>query len=144
MVKFDVFCNPPTATCQQKGAMRCGNGIRFFTKPHVAQAKADLTRLLWPFGPGEPLVGALLLRLKFKFPFRKSETKARRTRGHIPHDKRPDLDNLAKLAIDVMAGLKWFKDDAQIARLELEKEWSNKPGILGEINVIQREKTTGE
>tara|TARA_Y100000310_G_scaffold283472_1_gene305465 strand:+ start:3615 stop:4049 length:435 start_codon:yes stop_codon:yes gene_type:complete len=144
MVKFDVFCNPPTATSQQKGAMRCGNGIRFFTKPHVAQAKADLTRLLWPFGPGEPLVGALLLRLKFKFPFRKSETKARRTRGHIPHDKRPDLDNLAKLTIDVMAGLKWFKDDAQIARLELEKEWSNKPGILGEIHVIQREKTTGE
>ena len=75
---------------------------------------------------------------------RKSETKAQRALGHISHDKRPDLDNLAKLAIDVMAGLKWFKDDAQIARLELEKEWSNKPGILGEINVIQREKTTGE
>jgi Holliday junction resolvase RusA-like endonuclease len=67
---------------------------------------------------------------------RKSETKARRALGHFPHDKRPDLDNLAKLTIDVMAGLKWFKDDAQIARLELEKEWSSAPGILGEIHVI--------
>ena len=133
---FDVQCDPPTATSQQKGAMRCGNGIRFFTKPHVAKAKADLTRLLWECGPGEPLEGALLLRLKFKFPMRKSETKARRALEHLPHDKRPDLDNLAKLTIDVMAGLNWFRDDAQISRLELSKSWSISPGISGKINVI--------
>lgn len=136
MLEFDVKCNPPTATSQQKGAMRCGNGIRFFTKPHVAQAKADLTQLFAWKGPSEPLEGALRLRLDFRFPMRKSETKARRALGIIMHDKRPDLDNLAKLTIDVMAGLFWFKDDAQISRLELSKCWSISPGISGKINVI--------
>tara|TARA_R110002020_G_scaffold256171_1_gene469807 strand:- start:29 stop:475 length:447 start_codon:yes stop_codon:yes gene_type:complete len=135
-VWFDVECDPPTATSQQKGAMRCGKGIRFYTKPHVAQAKADLTKLLWNHGPGEPLDGALCLRLTYRFPMRKSETKARRALGFLHHDKRPDLDNLAKLTIDVMAGLKWFNDDAQISRLELSKCWSITPGIRGEINVI--------
>ena len=136
MIKFDVNCNPPTATSQQKGAFRCGNGIRFFTKPHVKQAQNDLAEYLRPFSPEEQLGGALLLRLKFKFPMRKSETKARRALGHLPHNKRPDLDNLAKLTVDVMAKLNWFKDDAQIARMELEKEWSIVPGILGEINEL--------
>lgn len=135
-MKFDVECNPPTATSQQKGAMRCGNGIRFFTKPHVAQAKADLAAMFQPYGPSEPFKGALRLRLDFRFPMRKSETKARRALGVIMHDKRPDLDNLAKLTIDVMAGLFWFKDDAQISRLELSKCWSISPGISGEIYVI--------
>ena len=59
MVKFDVFCNPPTATSQQKGAMRCGNGIRFYTKPHVRRAQADLTALLGVYTPEKPLEGAL-------------------------------------------------------------------------------------
>ena len=136
MIKFDVNCNPPTATSQQKGAFRCGNGIRFFTKPHVKQAQNDLAEYLRPFSPEEQLGGALLLRLKFKFPMRKSETKARRALVYLPHDKRPDLDNLAKLTIDVMAKLNWFKDDAQIARMELEKQWSVFPGILGEINEL--------
>ena len=131
---FDVQCNPPTATSQQKGAMRCGQGIRFFTKPHVAQAKADLSAWFAPYSPTDPLQGALRLRLDFRFPMRKSETKARRALGCIPHDKRPDLDNLAKLTIDVMAGLKWFNDDAQIVRLELSKSWSVMPGISGEID----------
>jgi Holliday junction resolvase RusA-like endonuclease len=116
--------------------MRCGNGIRFFTKPHVAKAKADLSAMFQPFGPSEPLKGALRLRLDFRFPMRKSETKARRALGVIMHDKRPDLDNLAKLTIDVMAGLNWFRDDAQISRLELSKSWSISPGISGKINVI--------
>jgi Holliday junction resolvase RusA-like endonuclease len=67
---------------------------------------------------------------------RKSETKKRRALGCIPHDKRPDLDNLAKLTIDCMTRLGWFCDDAQIARLELEKEWSTAPGILGELDEL--------
>ena len=136
MIAFDVQCDPPTATSQQKGAVRCGNGIRFFTKPHVAQAKADLTAMFRPYRPSDPLKGALRLRLDFRFPIRKTETKARRALGVIMHDKRPDLDNLAKLTIDVMAGLKWFNDDAQISRLELSKCWSITPGISGKINVI--------
>ena len=136
MIKFDVFCNPPTATSQQKGAFRCGGGIRFFTKPHVKQAQIDLAEYLRPFSPEERLEGALFLSLKFKFPMRKSETKARRALGHFPHDKRPDVDNLAKLTVDVMASLGWFKDDAQIARMILENEWSNVPGIIGDINEL--------
>ena len=135
-MEFDVQCDPPTATSQQKGAMRCGKGVRFYTKPHVALAKADLAQLFAGKGPSEPLKGALRLRLDFRFPMRKSETKARRALGCIMHDKRPDLDNLAKLTIDVLAGLNWFDDDAQISRLELSKCWSITPGISGKLNVI--------
>ncbi len=136
MVNFDVHCNPPTATSQQKGAFRCGNGIRFFTKPHVKQAQKDLAEYLRPFSPENRLEGALCLQLKFKFPMRKSETKARRALESIPHIKRPDVDNLAKLTVDVMASLGWFKDDAQISKMILEKEWTNEPGIIGKINEL--------
>ena len=44
----------------------------------------------------------------------------------IPHDKRPDLDNLIKFVLDVCNGL-LFKDDAQVVKITAAKTWSKIP-----------------
>ena len=50
-----------------------------------------------------------------------------------PHDVRPDVDNLAKLTIDVLTRLQWFKDDKQVAELHVVKRWSPTPGVRVEV-----------
>ena len=85
--------------------------------------------------PAEPLSGPLKCCISFRFPYRKSESKAQRELGDIPHDKRPDLDNLAKLYCDCLSKAGIIKDDGQIAELVLKKSWVEFPSV--QISVIE-------
>lgn len=44
----------------------------------------------------------------------------------MPHEKKPDLDNLAKLYLDCGSGILW-NDDAEISKLTLEKSYGDQP-----------------
>lgn len=46
------------------------------------------------------------------------------------HTHRPDGDNLAKAAIDVMQDANIFTDDSQVAELKVTKLWGEKPGVI--------------
>lgn len=67
-----------------------------------------------------PLSGPLDLTLVFVLPRPKSMIWTRKNMPRLPHDKKPDCDNLAKSVMDALGGLLW-RDDAQIAALNVTK-----------------------
>lgn len=74
---------------------------------------------------------ALLVSIIFSFkpPISTSKKKAEQMiQGEISYTKKPDLDNLAKAILDGLNGIA-FKDDSQIVRLNLSKEYGREDGI---------------
>lgn len=142
-IKFFVPCVPPSFTSQMKGAfaMPGGKGIRFFKKPEAVAAERTWIGLLHGHSPRAPFEGPISLTLGLTFPWRKSEKKSViREYVCMPIETRPDIDNVAKLALDVMVTLRFFSDDAQIAALQLTKHYGDKPGILIHIHPLTGEK----
>lgn len=75
--------------------------------------------------------GPLEVYLGFKMPKPKSARKK-----DVYPAKRPDLENLAKAVFDAMENVV-YRDDAQIVRAVLEKDYDPQPGV-----VIRVEKKT--
>lgn len=50
---------------------------------------------------------------------------------------KPDTDNMIKLLKDVMTGLGYWTDDAQVASEITEKFWSEQPGIYVRIEQLE-------
>lgn len=121
----------PTATHQQK-QVRIQNGKPHFYEPaQVAQARATLQAHLYPHRPASPLSGPLRAVIKWCYP------RTRTARNGAYKTTRGDLDNMAKLILDVMTGLGFWKDDAQVASLILEKFWADMPGIYIRITQLE-------
>jgi Holliday junction resolvase RusA-like endonuclease len=49
------------------------------------------------------------------------------------HTKKPDLDNLAKAVLDALTDINFWRDDSQITKLTIQKEWAD---ILPEGMII--------
>lgn len=128
---FTVFCVPPKATSQMKGAcaIKGGRGVRFFKKKNVAAAENTLMALFRPHVPAVPFKGPIKVTMVWSFPWRKSERKSNLALGAAPNDTRPDASNLVKMAEDVMTTLGFWGDDGQIADLTVRKQWADWSGI---------------
>lgn len=50
---------------------------------------------------------------------------------------KPDTDNMIKLLKDVMTGLGYWTDDAQVASEITEKFWSEQPGLYVRIEQLE-------
>ena len=136
-VTIRLDCIPPTATAQQKGAFVCGGHIRFYTKKKVRQSENFLAALLSMHVPDVPFSVPVSLKVRWTFPYRKSERKSvTRTGADIPHTSRPDLDNLEKNLLDVLTRLNFWMDDSLVAEKATSKWWGPKPGIDIEIRPI--------
>ena len=133
-VAFRIDCVPPTATAQQKGAFVCGGRVRFYTKKKVRQSENFLAALISMHTPDVPFAKPVSLKVRWTFPYRKSERKGIvRTGADIPHTSRPDLDNLEKNLLDVLTRLNFWTDDSLVAEKSTSKWWGPKPGIDIEI-----------
>jgi Holliday junction resolvase RusA-like endonuclease len=78
-----------------------------------------------------PLEGPLSLSLRFRFPIRKTGTKASKAAkaaGEIAPTVKPDWDNAAKSICDALNGVV-FRDDSQIVRAFVTKVYSDRPGV---------------
>lgn len=135
VVGFFVRCVPPTVTAQQKRAVRTEHGVRFFKGKRQVDAENDLLSLLRPYAPGKPIAGPVRLEIAAVWPFRKSDlaskAKAERCRrlGRIPHDQKPDCDNLAKALIDKLVTLGFIEDDKRVCDLRVSKYFGSEPGL---------------
>lgn len=87
----------------------------FFTKKKVADAQNALVAALKKHAPRQPIDYPVLIKLKFAF----GRTKARP--NERVHGVRPDIDNLAKGALDALVPAGWLKDDSLIDQLVVEK-----------------------
>jgi hypothetical protein len=73
-----------------------------------------------------PLDGPLEVRIVFMLPRPKAHSTSKGLRPNAPThvSKKPDADKLARCALDSLTGVV-FVDDAQIARLVVEKKYSD-------------------
>lgn len=86
----------------------------------------------------EPLTGPLEVRVYAMMPVPKSWSQKDRDAaltGQILHTSRPDGDNIAKAGSDAMNGIVW-KDDSQIVRWTIVKEYAEHPGLWIEVYAL--------
>ena len=125
----------PTSTSQEKGInwkLR-----KVFTKPQIvaqkrtyqlAIIKAMKETGIQSFSPFEGPV-----RCKITWLYGTSVKKQISTHK----DTKPDLDNMAKILIDVLADLGFFKvGDQQITELHLYKYWQKEPSVHIELESL--------
>lgn len=115
MITAVILGDPPTVTAQQKGVMVRAGRPMFFTKKKVKAAQDALVAQLRKFAPRQPVEFPVLIKIKFAFRVTKSRPYER------VHGVRPDIDNLAKGALDALVPAGWLKDDALIDQLVVEK-----------------------
>ncbi len=118
MIEFFHECTPPTSTAQMRRHTVKG---KTYLPPSVKNARAKLRAIFELYAPESPLKGPLTLTLVW--------TWAGKNNRVYPKVTRPDLDNLAKDAVDAMVGCGFMKDDAQIAGMHLVKYEGPMTGI---------------
>jgi len=143
MIEFQVAFDPPKATHQGSGTiLRRKDGTTFIGRPSSspgAKAKKVWLRTFKPHKPREPLEGPLEARIEITFPWRTSDTKKVRSRGHAAMPTKPDIDNLMKLVLDAMSQSQFWNDDNQVTDLICRKRLGDNPGITVRIRQIEIE-----
>ena len=134
-MRFHLRIVPPKGTHQGSSMiMKRRDGSSFVGRPSNspgAKAKKSLVQLMMEHAPEKPLEGPLKVFVSLFWPWRASEPKYRKALGCVPMDKKPDLDNYAKLILDSLADAAFFANgDQQIYSLTLTKHWSDEPGII--------------
>lgn len=114
---------PPTATAQQKGLCVRDGRIRAYTKPRQKAIDRMYWVLLYNHRPRVPMEGAVAVAVRFYYPANETQKRLHKKLGVdvLPKVTKPDVDNAAKSLVDAMTRAGFFRDDAQVARLTLEK-----------------------
>jgi len=134
-MRFHLRIVPPKATHQGSAMiLHSKAGKPFVGRPSNspgAKAKKSLVQLMMEHAPNKPLEGPLKVFVSIFWPWRASEPKYRKALKCVPMDKKPDLDNYAKLILDSLQDARFFAvGDSQIYSLTLTKHWSDEPGII--------------
>ena len=83
----------------------------------------------------QPLEGRLAVTIKAYFGIPKSTSKTNKEemlQGNMSPVKKPDIDNIAKITLDALNKLA-FKDDNQITKLMIEKEYAEEEKVYVKI-----------
>lgn len=126
----------PTATAQQKGVNTRGASPHFYTKKSVEAVKTmyKLAILDYFRKSKEPIPyfnGPVSVSVRFDFAMTD-----KRTWGRYKTTK-PDCDNLVKLLLDVLTGLHFWRDDAVVASLKVEKFYSNQNSVVIKVEDLK-------
>lgn len=119
--RFFMPMIPPTKTNQEKGINY--KSRRVYTTSEMRDVESKFDSYLFPHRPDEPLTGAVRLLVHWMFP-----VTGKHKDGEWKTTK-PDVDNAVKTLIDRMTRLGFWKDDAQIVSLLIEKRYSEIPGV---------------
>lgn len=110
-------------------------GARFFTDTKTRSEKQAVAA--WAMEAGARIIeGPVEVRLTAYLRIPQSASKKRRAdmmAGVERPTKKPDGDNLAKLALDALNGVCW-QDDVQVVDLTVRKFWSDEPRLVVEIS----------
>lgn len=147
VIRFFFGREPWKVTAQQKGAqaapavaargrrvLSTQRAVRFYHKPEYKKAEKTLVELL-SYASSDlteiPVSEPLVICLSLVWPYRKSDLRTERGRAGllIPHDKRPDLDNLSKLYLDALVKAGVLSDDSIAWRVILEKFYGPREAV---------------
>lgn len=106
--------------------------VPYLPAKHEVHAWKDAVRLTFKSEMNRPPFdqGALSLSLGFVLGRPDSRIKKRSDNAREWHDRRPDVDNLAKAVMDALKGIAW-KDDAQVCQLSVGKVMANATELPG-------------
>ena len=121
---------PPTVTHQQKEVAVINGKPVMYEPPELKAARAKFMAHLGRHRIDRPYTGPIRLLVKWCFPIT-----GKRQDGQYK-DTKPDASNLQKLLEDCMEDSGFFKNDAQIASLIVEKFWARLPGIYIRIEEL--------
>lgn len=111
------------------------SGARFFTDTKTRSEKQAVAA--WALEAGATIIeGPVDVRLTAYLRIPQGASKKRRAAmlsGAERPTKKPDLDNIAKLALDALNGVCW-RDDVQAVELTIRKFWSDEPRLVVEIS----------
>lgn len=118
-----VVPGTPVAQPRPRAAVRSGHAVVYgAAKSHPIHVFKAATRLAASQAAcgASPMEGPLMLAVLFVLP-RPGRLRWRtRPMPRLPHDRKPDADNLAKAILDACNGILW-RDDAQLVQLAVEK-----------------------
>lgn len=117
---------PPTATAQTRRHDRSG---RTYLPAAARNAAATLRAVFERYTPPTPFKGPVKVTLSWTWPGADTPK---------PKSTRPDLDNLAKLALDAATKAGYWTDDAQVVHLDTAKFTGPMPGIAVRVECVQR------
>lgn len=124
-IYFNVLGEPFAK--QRPRATRKGRYITVYTPPETKKYEAKVSKAYKEIYKDKQLDGDLTVNIDGKFGIPKSvskKIKAKMLAGEIPHTKKPDCDNMAKICLDALNGVA-YPDDAAINRLNVSKEYSD-------------------
>lgn len=124
VIRFFHEFIPPTATAQT----RRHTGKSTYLPAATARAAALLRAVVEPHAPTAPLSGPLSVGLLWTWPG--SDTPTWKT-------TRPDLDNLAKLALDAMTKAGYWQDDSQVVEFTTAKFTGPIPGLAVTVDKVK-------
>ena len=102
-------------------------GNRMVTPAKTRKYEAAFAQLAADCEPRAPIEGAIAITLTFYLKRPKRLMRKKDPSGRLPCDRRPDLDNLVKAAMDALK--RWWRDDAQIANITASKFYTEKDGL---------------
>ncbi len=149
MIRFTVNA-VPVAQPRQRHRVVEANGRTFTSNytpaKHPVQAfKASVRLALSRVYAGAPLDGPLELRVVFLMPRPGRLRWKTRPMPRLPHESKPDSDNLLKALKDSLSGLAWH-DDAQVSDVVSRKRYAagdEPPHCEVEIRQVQEVVTVG-
>ena len=118
MISFTVP-GVPIAQPRTK-ATTIGGHARVYTPKTADAYKASVAIAFKTAYGGNPIEGPVRVDIEFVMPRPKSMIWRKRELHSEWHTKKPDIDNLAKAAIDALYGLAWG-DDSQVCSLVIAK-----------------------
>lgn len=129
----------PVAKGRAKVAVR-GKFAAVYTPAKTVQAEREFVSFANEHAPPEPLDAPLSVTLTFTLPEPSSMPKWRAEamrNGHVWPEKKPDVDNLAKLVLDALnrSGRFW-RDDACVCEIHARKVYGTQPGTAVRIGVL--------
>lgn len=100
--------------------------------------KGAIALAVRPFIPAVPAEGPVALSLVCVFPRPKSHYTKKGLRPFSPefHTSKPDSDNVLKAVCDALTGVGLWKDDAQVASVEVRKEYGAAPGCSLKVEML--------
>lgn len=125
-INFVVMGNPKAQS--RPRFFRRGNFVGTYDKDK--QDKKDFAAIASYNAPREPLGCPVIVCIDFWLKRPKSHYGTGRNSDKLKpsspgqHIKKPDVDNLGKLAVDALTGLFW-KDDCQIVNLDVTKQYGD-------------------
>lgn len=131
VVEFFEPMRLPTKTHNELMPVRRGKGLGIIKTPELTEVEANWRAHLARHAPETPIAGpvAVTVRLLYGLPEGKGQ--------FAPKTTKPDVDNVMKTLLDVMADLGFFGDDAKVASLAVTKAWGEPQGVYVKVERIE-------